>query len=685
MKPVKFLKMALGLALVAGCSSAKPESPIRDLRPTKLERGEQILVEGNGSPFVVGAPTTLQFDSILDVKHQPLNLVGRAVAVDRVVVDIDERAEQLVGGQHIVLATTVSVRQEVAGKVNVSQSDTHDTFAIDLFPHNLLHLANHFAASASGHEIFPWLGMEVKAAPGGVLITAVTEKMEPNAVLSHYDRAPFDGEITKEEAKQGGMSDADAKRWDKNHDGKIEMYELEASTADDGLAAQAGLKAGDLIVSADGKAVASPSELDAVWVSATEQVDIAYARAGSTGKTVLPTAGKPDRFPEWLILAIALALAAGLVALPVPVIAGLVVVWERKVSAYMQSRLGPNRVGPNGWLQWLADGLKLLMKEDITPTEADPYLFKMSPYLAFIGVFLTFLVLPFSHYLMVADLNIGLLFLLSVTSLVVVSIIMGGWSSNSKWSLLGGMRSAAQIISYELPASVALLTVVTITGSLSTQKIVEAQGGAPWQWYVFRSPFTFAAFFIWFISALAEGNRTPFDLPEAESELVSGYNTEYSGFRFSLFPMVEWVNLFVIGAVATTIFLGGWQIPFVSVAMIEKHPWLDLVGFGLFLIKDIAIIFVIIWIRWTLPRFRVDQMMNLCWKYFIPTSFVCFLGGLAWSWLIPADSVLTVIFELLMFGVFGVGFGVWFGGRVLFNSRGYQDLVLNDALGRTNA
>jgi NADH-quinone oxidoreductase subunit H len=352
----------------------------------------------------------------------------------------------------------------------------------------------------------------------------------------------------------------------------------------------------------------------------------------------------------------------------------------------MQSRLGPNRVGPGGWLQWLADGLKLLMKEDIVPTDADPYLFKASPYLAFIGLFLTFVVMPFSHFLIVSDLNIGLLFLLSVTSLVVVSIIMGGWSSNSKWSLLGGMRSAAQIISYELPASVALLTVATYAGSLSTQKIVYEQGGLPWNWFLFRSPFTFVAFFIWFISALAEGNRTPFDLPEAESELVSGYNTEYSGFRFSLFPMVEWVNLFVIGAVATMLFLGGWNIPgLTDMSLLEQHWYLDALAFAIFLVKDIAIIFVIIWIRWTLPRFRVDQMMNLCWKYFIPISFANFIGVLLWAWAIHEVHFLDLAMRWTMFGVFGVAFSFWFAGRVMFNRNKYQDLVLNNALGKVNA
>ena len=294
-------------------------------------------------------------------------------------------------------------------------------------------------------------------------------------------------------------------------------------------------------------------------------------------------------------------------------------------------------------------------------------------------MFLTFVVLPFSHFLIVSDLNIGLLFLLSVTSLVVVSIIMGGWSSNSKWALLGGMRSAAQIVSYELPASIALLTIATLTGSLSTQQIVAAQGGWPWQWNLFRDPFTFVAFFIWFVSALAEGNRTPFDLPEAESELVAGYNTEYSGFRFSLFPLVEWVNIAVIGAVGTLLFLGGWRLPFVATATIDAHPWLDALGFVAFALKDLAIVFVVIWIRWTLPRFRVDQMMSLCWKYFIPFAFVSFVGETVWTWLVPAAA--TRIAGGALFVVFGLGFGGWFVSRVRDNARRYQDLVLNDALG----
>jgi NADH-quinone oxidoreductase subunit H len=244
---------------------------------------------------------------------------------------------------------------------------------------------------------------------------------------------------------------------------------------------------------------------------------------------------------------------------------------------------------------------------------------------------------------------------------------MGGWASNSKWSLLGGMRSAAQIISYELPASMALLTVATMTGSLSTQRVIEAQGGMPWHWNVFKTPFGFACFFVYFISALAEGNRTPFDLPEAESELVSGYNTEYSGFRFGIYPMVEWINLYVVSAVATTAFLGGWRLPGVRLEAIEASTLLTLLAAAVFLAKVVALVFVIIWIRWSLPRFRVDQMMALCWKYFLPISLACFLGVTAWLWLVPA--AVQEVTGILTFLVCGICLGAYFASRVRFAYR----------------
>jgi NADH-quinone oxidoreductase subunit H len=223
---------------------------------------------------------------------------------------------------------------------------------------------------------------------------------------------------------------------------------------------------------------------------------------------------------------------------------------------------------------------------------------------------------------------------------------------------------------------------------------VRAQGGWPWEWYLFHNPFTFCAFFIYFISALAEGNRTPFDLPEAESELVSGYNTEYSGFRFALFPLVEWVNLFIIGAVAGMLFCGGWNVPGLSYNAIEHHwqwglpgfhmlvngdswKW-QLLGFGAYLAKILFFIFVTIWIRWTLPRFRVDQMMNLCWKYFIPLSFACFVGTLAFAWLLPA-AVQTAV-HVLMFLVGGIAPAYVFIQRVRYNRGRYRELRLNPML-----
>jgi len=242
-------------------------------------------------------------------------------------------------------------------------------------------------------------------------------------------------------------------------------------------------------------------------------------------------------------------------------IAGVTSWLERRVWARIQSRIGPNRVGPQGFLQWLADGIKLLLKEDIVPDAADRPLFLFAPYFVVWGIVATFVVIPFSNYLIIADMNVGILYLTAVTALVVVGVLMAGWASNNKWSLIGGIRSAAQIISYEIPASLALLPVVLLTGTLSTQGIIRAQGWAPWDWFAFHNPFTFVAAFMFYVAALAEGNRTPFDIPEAESELVAGFCTEYSGFRYLLFFMAEWGNLYVIGAVATTLFFGSWQIP----------------------------------------------------------------------------------------------------------------------------
>jgi NADH-quinone oxidoreductase subunit H len=292
---------------------------------------------------------------------------------------------------------------------------------------------------------------------------------------------------------------------------------------------------------------------------------------------------------------------------------------------------------------------------------------------------MTFMVLPFSQLLVVADLNIGFLYLIAVTSLVVVGVIMGGWASNSKWSLIGGMRSAAQIISYELPAGLSLMVIAVMAGTLSPQEIIRQQGSMPWNWYIFNNPAALVAFFIYFIAALAEGNRTPFDLPEAESELVSGYNTEYSGFRFGAFATAEWVNLWVIGALATSLFLGGWRVPLRTPEQVEASLGLQLLSFGIFFCKAAALVFVTIWLRWTLPRFRIDQMMSMCWKYLVPFSLVCVVGSLAWIWGFQGHAQAQRIASFTLFVVGGIVPFVYFWSRVRYTYRvtnGQLDLNL---------
>jgi NADH-quinone oxidoreductase subunit H len=350
---------------------------------------------------------------------------------------------------------------------------------------------------------------------------------------------------------------------------------------------------------------------------------------------------------------------------------------ERRVAARMQSRVGPNRVGPFGFLQWIADAVKLLLKEDLVPAEADSVLFRAAPYFMMVGFACVFVCLPFSHRLIVADMNIGIFYIIAVTALIVVGIIMSGWSSNSKWSLFGAIRSAAQIISYEIPGGMALMIPVLLAGTLSTQGIIRAQGGWPWQWFIFDNPASFAAFFIYFISALAEGNRTPFDLPEAESELVSGYNTEYSGMRFSYFFLVEWGNMWVMSALASTMFLGGWQLPGLSPAQFDALTGFpavaaELASLAVFAGKTLFFVFVVMWLRWTLPRIRVDQMMNMCWKYLVPVSFagVIFVAG--WMLVVHAVPWLGWAMRFVLTSVAAVGVAM-FASRTMKNLRDTGD------------
>jgi NADH-quinone oxidoreductase subunit H len=331
--------------------------------------------------------------------------------------------------------------------------------------------------------------------------------------------------------------------------------------------------------------------------------------------------------------------------------AGFASWYERRLAGRMQCRIGPNRVGPQGMWQWLCDGVKCFLKEDLVPANADKPLFLLAPYPVFIAVVSTFAVLPFAPSIVGGDLNVGIVYLIAITALVVIGILMAGWSSNNKYTLLGGIRSAAQMVSYEIPVALFLLVAVVDSGTLSLQQMVRLQGGAPYEWFICSSPFAFVAFFLYFISAIAEGNRAPFDLPEAESELVSGYNTEYSGLRFLLFFFAEWMNLYVIGAIATAVFLGGWRVPFVSLEAQTGNILWETFGFGLFFVKAIVLANVIMWVRWTLPRLRIDQLMQMCWKYFVPIGIISVIGTMGWVVLRTQVPVLDLVMRLCIFGL----------------------------------
>lgn len=299
--------------------------------------------------------------------------------------------------------------------------------------------------------------------------------------------------------------------------------------------------------------------------------------------------------------------------------------WERKISAHMQDRLGPMRTGWHGWSQTIADILKLIQKEDIIPTAADRKLFILAPYVVFTGSYAAFAAIPFSAAYIGSEINLGLFYVIAISSLVVIGLLMAGWASNNKWSLFGAMRSAAQIVSYEIPIALSLLAVVMVVGSFDLQEINRAQAGWFWNWFVFQKfPLLFIALLIYFVSSLAETNRTPFDIPEAESELVGGYHTEYGGMRFALLFLSEYANMFAVSAIASALFFGGWNSPFGDYL---TGPWW---GLFWFLSKGMAFIFLQMWLRWTLPRLRVDQLMYVSWKVLIPFSFVVMIGVGFW-------------------------------------------------------
>lgn len=335
-----------------------------------------------------------------------------------------------------------------------------------------------------------------------------------------------------------------------------------------------------------------------------------------------------NRIHEWLLAHCSPAMAMlleyviiGTCVIGLCVVLGVSFVYmERKVAAFMQIRLGPNRVGPKGLMQAIADVMKLLLKEGLTPQASDKFLFNLAPFIVMMVAMLALAPIPFALGLQMWDINIGVFYISAVSSISVIGILMAGWASNSKYSLLGAMRSGAQIVSYELSAGLSIIAIVALAGSMSMNDIVESQRTG---WWIFKGHIpAIIAFIIFIIAGTAELNRAPFDMAEAESELTAGFHTEYTGMRFAMFFLAEYVNMFTICAIGATLFLGGWM-PF----HISDVQWfnniMDYVPpvvwfFG----KTFFLIFVIMWFRWTFPRLRIDQLLTLEWKYLMPVSLV---------------------------------------------------------------
>ncbi|PYL04968.1 MAG: NADH-quinone oxidoreductase subunit NuoH [Verrucomicrobia bacterium] len=305
----------------------------------------------------------------------------------------------------------------------------------------------------------------------------------------------------------------------------------------------------------------------------------------------------------------------------------LISVLERKILARMQNRYGPNRVGPFGLFQPIADGIKMLIKEDIVPARADKLVHFLAPVLLAAVAILTLGVIPYGRNMTPFAIDGGILFFFAVGSATELAVFMAGWASNNKFSMLGAMRAIAQMFSYELPLIITVLPVVMVVGSLMPDRIVAAQAeytfGIVPRWFVF-TPWGFTAFILFFVSGLVESNRTPFDVPEGESEIVAGHMTEYSGFKYATFFMAEYLGMFAVSGLAVSLFLGGWHAPVRLLEIVPSYVW--------FFLKLSALLFVYIWLRGTLPRTRIDQMMNIAWKFMLPMAFTCFIAAAVWHY-----------------------------------------------------
>jgi NADH-quinone oxidoreductase subunit H len=330
-------------------------------------------------------------------------------------------------------------------------------------------------------------------------------------------------------------------------------------------------------------------------------------------------------------------------------------IWaERKVSGRIQDRLGPTRVGPFGLLQSLADGIKLISKEDHAPTGSDLFLFKLAPYLAFCASFIGFLALPFGKDLVADNLNVAAFFMLAVLSSEVFGVVLAGYASASKWSMFGGVREAAQVVSYEVPRAMCVVVPVCVAGTLNLNTIGTQQTGWIWNWNIFHDPFTFVAFFIFYLTALASCKRAPFDLAEAESELVAGFHTEYSGIRWSYFFLAEYGSMFAVSGLATMLFLGGWHTGFLPFEPTDQLGFIagNLLNAAVFIGKCWVLVLVMMWLRWSLPRLRIDQVMMTCLEYFLPISCALLIGVCLWQLLVPSN-VSQVVSYVLSIGSLG--------------------------------
>ena len=343
---------------------------------------------------------------------------------------------------------------------------------------------------------------------------------------------------------------------------------------------------------------------------------------------------KPDYVPAWALSITAAAIAVGM-ALTIVSLVTMIGTWlERKVSGHIQCRYGPMRVGWHGWLQPLVDGVKLLMKEDIVPTGADRVLFVLAPAIVLSSVMAAMVAFPLGPGFYFADINLGIFFILAMTSTTTIGVVMAGWSSNSKWSLYGAMREAAQVVAYEIPLGISLLVPIMVAGTFNLIEASDGQGGGLgiFGWYIWPwvNPFMLPAFLLFFVAILAETRRAPFDLPEAESELVAGFMTEYSGIRWSFFFMEEYATMFLYCVVGSFFFFGGFESPLTSAAREmfgEEHVLVNVAAAITIVAKGFVGLFLMMWIRWTLPRVRIDQVMTMGYKYLTPLALACVLGA----------------------------------------------------------